>query len=480
MSARQADTAWKGRPSISKRRWRALATLVCAALLCGAGFGCAAPEGARPDVLLITIDTLRADRLGSYGFRLPTSPAIDRLAGQGVVFERAIAGASFTAASHASIMASRYTREHTIGYENGTTRLQDITTLAEILQRDGYQTAAFVGNLVLDHSSGLDRGFAVYDDELTDAEPNRPYFFERIAEKTTRRAIRWLQDRDAGPFFLWVHYQDPHGPYTPPPDFAGRFPPQSTPEEKMLPFLSGDAGLNGIPAYQEIEGIHRPSIYEARYAEEIAYADHWIGRLLAQVDAAASEAGAIVALTADHGESLGEEGRYFMHGNSTKPDQAHVPLILRAPGLAAGRRPELVHHVDIMPTILELVGLEIPPKLSGIALGPVLRGESPLPERFVYCDEGADLSAYATDGFVRVEGVKGAWQTGSATELEGMAPRWAAYRWVPGHAWRALDSPDASAKDAIRSYFRQAIPMVESQGHTETRARMLRALGYAE
>jgi arylsulfatase len=298
--------------------------------------GCFGSEGFEPSVLLITVDTLRADRLGAYGFQLATSPAIDRLAARGVVFERAISGASVTAGSHASIMTSRYTREHTIGYENGGTRLEGITTLAEIFNQEGYQTAAFVGNVVLDRSSGLDRGFEIYDDELPSPELNRKFTFERIAEQTTESALLWLKNRDSRPFSLWVHYQDPHGPYSPPPEYKGRFQPELRPDEKPLPVLKTLLGLNGIPSYQELDGVRYPSIYETRYAEEIAYADHWIGELISRVDAIASDADTIVVLTADHGESLGEEGRYFMHGSSTTPDQAHVPLIVRAPGLPGG------------------------------------------------------------------------------------------------------------------------------------------------
>ena len=152
-----AESPLTTRSSMLNRCWRKSVSLLSALLLANAGFGCLGPEEPKPNVLMITIDTLRADRLGTYGFQLATSPAIDRLAAQGVVFERAISGASFTTGSHASIMASRYTREHTIGYHNGDTRLENITTLAEIFNQEGYQTAAFVGNIVLNRSSGLDR-----------------------------------------------------------------------------------------------------------------------------------------------------------------------------------------------------------------------------------------------------------------------------------------------------------------------------------
>ena len=447
-------------------------------VLGNAGLGCFESHGPGPDVLLITVDTLRADRLGAYGFRLATSPAIDRLAARGVVFERAISAASVTAGSHASIMTSRYTREHTIGYKNGETRLEGIPTLAEIFDREGYQTAAFVGNVILHRSSGLDRGFDVYDDELPNPELNREFVFERIAEETTERALHWLKNRDGGPFFLWVHYQDPHGPYTPPSEYRGLFQPEFRPDERPLPVLEEAFGLNGIPSYQQLAGVRRPSIYETRYAEEIAYADHWIGKLISQVDAIASDAGTIVVLTADHGESLGEEGRYFVHGSSTAPDQAHVPLILSAPGVPEGRRMEIVHHVDVMPTILDLVGFETPADASGIALGPLLRGDSPLPDRLVYCDEGFDLSAYGPGGFVRVDGILAAWKSDDADHPTSLTPRWVEYRWMSDGDWQAVDSIEGISKETVRSYFRKAIPMVDTLERSEEREKKLRALGY--
>jgi arylsulfatase len=429
---------------------------------------------------MITVDTLRADHLGAYGFRLATSPAIDRLAAQGVVFERAISGASFTAGSHASIMTSRYTREHTIGYKNGGTRLEGITTLAEIFNEAGYQTAAFVGNINLDRTSGLDRGFETYDDDLPSSERNRKSIFERVAEQTTERALTWLKNRDSRPFFLWVHFQDPHGPYTPPPKYRARFRPEFRPDERPLPVVKEATGFNGIPAYQRLGRARHPSIYEARYAAEIAYADHWIGKLIEHSDALSSDAGAIIVFTADHGESLGEEGRYFSHGTSTTPDQAHIPLIVRAPGLLKGRRTEIVHHVDVMPTILELVGFEAPAGTSGIALGPVLRGDSPLPDRLVYCDEGLELSAYGPGGFVRVGDIIEVWNADEADPPAVMAPGWAEYRWTPGEHWQIVDSIEGISKETIRSYFSQAIPMVDAEERSESRSEMLRALGYGQ
>ena len=149
-----------------------LAQAGLALFLTGAALGCA-PEERPPKVLLVTVDTLRADYLGSYGFPANTSPNVDRLAQQGVLFERAIAASTLTAPSHASIMTSRYVREHSVGHGNGSTRLSDETTLAMLFAAADYDTAAFVGNINLKRASGLARGFSTYDDELPIPEGER-------------------------------------------------------------------------------------------------------------------------------------------------------------------------------------------------------------------------------------------------------------------------------------------------------------------
>jgi arylsulfatase A-like enzyme len=461
---------------------RALAAIAAAtsALSPLGTLGCAEParNGARPDVLLVTVDTLRADHLSSYGFPLETSPRIDAFAADAVVFERAIAGSSATVPSHASILASRYTRGHSVGYGNGESRLEDVATLAGVFREAGYATGAFVSNFLLQRRIGLDRGFDVYDDDLPSAELNRASYFERIAEQTAARALEWLGEVEGEPFFLWVHFQDPHGPYAPPARYRGRFQVPPAPDERPLPVLDDNSGLAGIPVYQALEGMSLPSVYRSRYADEIYYADHSIGALIEAVDARSSPHGAVVLLTADHGESLGEEGRFFVHAVTT-PDVAHVPMILRAPGLLPGRRREVAHHVDVMPTLLELADLDAPVGVRGLALGPFLRGEKPIPKRLVYCDIGAELSAYGGDGFVRVLDVRGAWESEGDAGGHGVAPFWARYTWNADGSW-ALERVGGGLDDEIRGYLRKAIPMAKAQSAGRDFVERLRALGYTE
>ncbi len=453
-----------------------LVVLLAAASLGVLPVACRPDAGPRPDVLLVTVDTLRADRLGSYGYAWETSPHIDALARQGVLFERAISAASRTVPAHASIMTSRYTREHSVGHQNGKSTLRDATTLAEYFRRAGYATAGFIGNILLTHGTGLGAGFDLFDDDIETPELNRPYVVERLAPDTTRRAIHWLETPRDRPLFLWVHYQDPHGPYTPPPEDAARFEIPPAPGEKPLPHGKGNQIRGGIPAYQLLPGLDLPSQYQGRYAGEIFFADHSIGELLAAFDRVSAERGGVVLLTADHGESFGENGHYFGHSYTSTPDVAHVPLILRAPGLAPGRRSEVVSHVDILPTLLDLAGLPVPEDARGVALGPVVRGEAAVPAREVYCDIGSQLSAYDDDGFVQVYGLQGAWAGGLAP---GRRP-WRRFAWKPGHDWSLVDPGHGPVPPPILDYAKHAVPMVDLPPPDPELVERLRALGYAE
>ena len=443
---------------------RALLFLALAAL---AGAACSAPPAGPPDVLLVVVDTLRADHLGTYGFALPTSPNLDRFAAEGVVFERALAASSNTVPSHASLMTSRFVREHSVGWLNGSTRLEGAETLAQRLRAAGYETGAFVGNFVLRRASGLDAGFDVYDDAFAADEINRPGYHERDAEATTERALAWLAARGAKPVFLFVHYQDPHGPYAPPPAWLPPFAALEATASPALPALESDTEPGGIPRYQVLPGLERLAQYRSRYAGEIAYFDASFGRLLAALAARARPN--VVALTADHGESFGEGGFFLSHGHATTPDQARVPLVLRAPGLAPGRRSDPVHHVDVAPTLLELAGLASPADARGLALGPFLREARPLPERLLFCDVGNDVSAYAADRFLRAS------RTDRRQPFQFSAERWdGAQHWEP----MPSEAADLAGLDAYLAIHPRMSPIPETLSEAD-RAR-LRALGYLD
>ena len=439
-------------------------------LLAGLVFAMAGcTPGERPDVLLVVVDTLRADRLGSYGYAAETSPQLDAFAAGGVVFERALAASTLTAPSHASLMTSRWVGEHAIGTSNGTSRLDGEPTLAATLAAAGYETAAFVSNFVLRRYIGLDVGFDLYDDELPDVEANRPIYRERKAAETTERALAWLASRGERPIFLFVHYQDPHGPYAAPPPFDERFPELLVEAEPPLDVLPGQKGPGGIPAYQALPDERRPSAYKRRYAQEIASFDAELGRLLAAVRARGRPL--VAAVTSDHGESMGEVGYWFQHGHASTPDLGRVPLVLQAPGLAPGRRSELVHHVDLMPTLLDLAGLPVPAAARGIALGPYLRDGEPLPERTLFCDVGTDLSAYAGDRFYRRKLPRA--QPGGRIQA-------GTFRWSPGVPWARVEDDPELRRAALRYEASRRPTHTDEATLSPADRERLRALGYLE
>jgi arylsulfatase A-like enzyme len=375
-------------------------------------------------------------------------------------------------------MTSRYTREHSIGHENGGSTLAAEATLAEHFRDAGYATAAFVSNILLTRRVGLDRGFDVFDDELTTPDFNRPEVVERLAPDTTKHALAWLRDRGERPFFLWVHYQDPHGPYTPPAAARDRFDIPGPPDEEELPLRRGNSARGGIPAYQILPELLRVSEYRSRYAGEIFFADQSIGELIAAVDAD-DRRDTVVLLTADHGESFGELGHYFKHTHTTTPDVARVPLILRAPELPPERRTEVVSHVDILPTLLDLAGLPAASDASGISLAALPGKPARQLDRFVYCDNGGQLSAYRRDGFVWMVGVGSPWKLARGEAGAPFAPSWAIFRWDPRGSWTLTDD-DAPLPDAIRTYAERATAINPLPPPTEEEIERLRALGYVD
>ena len=305
-------------------------------LLCGGTSASPAPPE-DINLLLITVDTLRADHLGVYGNAGIKTPNIDRLGRNGLFFSRAYAHVPLTLPSHCSLLTGTLPLFH--GVRDNGYRLPPTTpTLAEILKKDGYRTGAFVGAFPLDSRFGLDRGFDVYDDLYGSKNVVRDLsFVERRAEDVAGKAIAWVEGHKNERFFAWVHFFDPHAPYEPP-----------------SPFKEDYRG-------REYDG-------------EIAYTDSVIGKLLAKLDEWQLTERTLIILTADHGESLGEH-QEATHGIFIYDATLHVPLIFFNPK----RRP--AHSVvssqagliDVAPTILEMLGLPIESKMQGTSLAPVMK-----------------------------------------------------------------------------------------------------------
>ena len=300
-------------------------------------------EQARPNVLLITIDTLRQDSLGSYGGRAET-PALDQLARAGVRFENAVAHAVLTLPSHTSILAGLDPSRHDVHDNVGFRVSAEIDTWAERLKRAGYATGAFVGGFPLDSQFGLAQGFDLYDDYYGRSDGESFYFVERRAEEVVGRARRWLEGQ-SGAWFAWVHVYDPHAPYAAPPPFAEKYA-------------------------------------DNPYAGEVAYTDAALAPLLA--DAARHEA--LIVVTSDHGEALGDHGERT-HGIFAYEATLRVPLIVAwGSRLRAGTTVvERTAHADILPTVLDLLGLATH-GAEGTSFATVLteRNAMSIAERSVY------------------------------------------------------------------------------------------------
>jgi arylsulfatase len=336
------------------------------------------PAADRRAVVLITCDTLRADRLGFYGHPGDTSPNLDALAREALVFESAWSTVPITGPAMAALMTGRMPEE--LGLDGNRSHLAGAaTTLAERLTQAGVETAAVVSNWVLRRQpelpeAGVQQGFAHFDDRMEVPEPSRPDLKERLAPETTDAALAWLDGRArTGPFFLWVHYQDPHGPYTAPEDCLR--PPAPGANEPELAPGADNTGRGTLPSYQVVDGERRPAAYRARYEAEIRYFDRELGRLLDGLRARGVLEHALLVFTADHGESLGEHGYFFSHGQNLHRELLRVPLFLRPPGGAAtpGRSAAPASHLDLYPTLLAAFGLE-PGRTRGVDL---LAGEPP-------------------------------------------------------------------------------------------------------
>ncbi len=343
---------------------RAGTALVALALLAGIVSGCGRAEVARPDLVLISIDTLRPDRLACYGGAADVGTALCALGDAGVRYAWAFSAAPSTAPSIASLLTSRLPRDHGVA-EVATSRLADETvTLAEVLAAGGYATAAFVANPVLVRGRGFEQGFAIYDSQMRRRERNR-MLFEREAGEVTDAALAWIRAARS-PWFLWIHYQDPHGPYQTP--YAAIARDAGTAQDgSALPVLTDQSGWRGIPAYQVLDDARMPATYEARYADEIRHLDAHLARLLAALDA--RERRPAILVTADHGEAFGEDEFWFAHGHSLGIDQIRIPMFWRPSAPTPGRVVvSPVSNLDVAPTLLAAAGLPPPPSFDGIPL----------------------------------------------------------------------------------------------------------------
>lgn len=319
-----------------------------------------------PNILLVTVDTLRADHLSAWGYGRATSPNLDRLAAEGLRFDQAQSQWPKTGPSFASILTSTYPKDNGIVRQIGIPLPCTFTLLAEVLQRAGYTTHAVVANGAVGREFYFDQGFETFLESWKlpppeagsgDADPNG-------AENVTRLALAAAAKMDpAKPWFLWVHYLDPHAPYIPPREFQARFQNDALFDGTIqVPVTNRrKQELAGIGKGQVIDGETRLAFYVARYDAEISYVDHEIGKLLAGLGEKKLLGDTLTAFTSDHGESLGEHGYYFNHGRFAFQTCLHVPLILHWPGrLKPGVDRAPVQLLHLAPTLLAAAGVKLP------------------------------------------------------------------------------------------------------------------------
>lgn len=362
-------------------RWLAapaglLAIVAAAASLHGSGCrrrpAAVAREGPRPNLLLVTIDTLRADRVGAYGHARAETPALDRIAREGVLLEDAIVSVAQTRPSHVSLFTGRQPYEHGLRDNFSPPLDASHATLATELKRLGYATGGFIGAYPVSRDSGLDRGFDAFDDPFS--RPGGGFRLERSSRRAgvvVDKALAWLDGLKARPFFAWVHVFDPHAPYDPPAPFRERF---------------------------------AADLYDG----EVAYADAQIGRLLAWLDRSGEASRTLVVATSDHGEGLGQHGE-DEHGVLVYDSTLRVPLVASWPGrLPAGRRVGgQFRSVDLLATLLDLMEAPAVPT-SGASRAAEIRVGNRIPDNEAYAEAlyGQLHFGWAPLRALRAEGLK--------------------------------------------------------------------------
>jgi arylsulfatase A-like enzyme/Tfp pilus assembly protein PilF len=310
--------------SASERALRACAASLAAALLPSAGACARATPATPPNVLLVSIDTVRADHVGAYGYAPARTPTLDRLAARGARYERASTVTPLTLPAHTSLLTGLTPIEHGVRDNGGFYLDEKFDTLAEILKRRGYRTGAFVGSFVLDSRWGLNQGFDLYFDNFDLSRDGEATMddIQRRGEQVADRAIDWLRLSPDRRFFAWLHFYDPHTPYDAPPPFPEMFP-------------------------RTLVGA---------YDAEIAYTDAQLGRVVSELGRLGVSDRTLIVVTGDHGESLGEHGEQT-HGFFIYDATMHIPIIAAGPGIAAGVVSTPASIADIFPLVLRAVGV---------------------------------------------------------------------------------------------------------------------------
>jgi choline-sulfatase len=405
-------------------------------------------DSTHPNIILITLDTTRADRMGFLGSKRGLTPHLDAMARQGVAFTRAYAHVPITTASHTSILTGTYPQFNRVN-DFGIPLSPRLPYLPDLLRAHGYHTGAFVGSLILDPldgtAPGFDRGFEVYDAgfHLRRHGMDRYRSVERRADDVVNHALAWLSQLPNGPFFLWVHLYDAHDPYDPPAPFKARFASQP-------------------------------------YDGEIAYADSAVGKLLDEIRKHGLYDETLIAVMADHGESLGAHGENT-HGIFLYDETLHVPLLFKlSASHAAGKRVDArVRLVDVAPTLLQEAGLPVPKEMQGESLAammkPATSHQAAEEERSAYAETDYPHRAFGWSSVRALRSGKYLYIRAPERELYNQATDPAAAHNLAGGA-KAVADTMASQLDEFRS--RTSQTLVELAKPDAEQMQKLQALGY--
>ncbi|OGD22457.1 MAG: hypothetical protein A2W03_02515 [Candidatus Aminicenantes bacterium RBG_16_63_16] len=395
------------------------------------------------NVILVTLDTCRADRLGCYGFSQAETPAIDGFAARGVKFENCIAQTPLTLPSHTSLLSGTLPFYHGVRDNGGFIVPPELVTMAEVFKDNGYATSAFVGAYVLDSKWGLAQGFDYYHDkfDLGKFEKISLDSVQRPANEVVDEATKWLEAHKAGKFFTWVHLYDPHTPYQPPEPYKTKY-------------------------------TKNP------YVGEIAFADSQLARLWSWLEAAGLADTSILVFAGDHGESLGEH-RESTHGFFVYQEAIHVPLIFVTPfSRLRGVSPTaVVSLIDVMPTVLEMIGLTRPPEVQGRSLVPLFFHPGRRGSRFAYAETYYPRYHFGWSELRSLQDGRHKLIIAPDPELYDLAADAAEANNLAPAAGPALTGLQAEASRFIEAFGRNALELDVRKIDEETRER-LAALGY--
>ncbi|MCP5105622.1 MAG: sulfatase, partial [bacterium] len=358
------------------------------------------PKG--PNIILISIDTLRADHLGCYGYRRNTSPNIDAFAKESILFENAVVPRPKTTPSVVSYLTGLYPHTHEVRGLNVPVSPR-FNSIAEYLKNGGFTTAAFICNWVLKNDrSGLAAGFDRYDEKMSTAH-YRHLPFQRVAKDLNDDVYPWLDRNSGAPFFLWLHYMDPHGPYAAPETFEefsyGK--PLFIKKSSVLEYiLSSHLG----PGKETKTHLDANALI-AEYDKEIRYCDFYVGKMLDRLKDLGLYENSLIIITSDHGESLTDHKYYFEHGKYTYDACSKVPLLIKLPGVAGKRVNGQVCLIDIVPTILEVVNRRSVTGMpfEGKSLLPVMEGREEQSHEFVFIEKENQIKAARSNQWKYIE-----------------------------------------------------------------------------